>query len=79
MATAELTPKPAGSAPRDSRAVAQLLIAHLGEMAPCHATHQALKARQRGDLRSMESWLWIAGAAREILRTEPEAPPSIAE
>lgn len=52
--------------------VARLLVAHLGEQAPCHATLQALKARRSGDASRMDEWLWIAGATRQILRTEPE-------
>ncbi|HUK58924.1 MAG TPA: hypothetical protein VLV50_06800 [Stellaceae bacterium] len=52
-------------------AIAELLIARLGEQAPCHATHQALKARLKGEQTRMEEWLWVAGAAREILRSEP--------
>jgi hypothetical protein len=51
--------------------VAQSLIAALGEQATCHATYQALKARQRGDRIGMDHWLWVAGATREILRSEP--------
>lgn len=57
----------------DPRCAAERLIAHLGEQAPCHATYEALKARQRGDRSRMTEWLWIAGATREILRSEPEA------
>jgi hypothetical protein len=52
--------------------VAELLIAHLGEQAPCHATFQAFKARQSGDRGRMDEWLWIAAATREILRSDPE-------
>jgi hypothetical protein len=55
----------------DTRAVAERLIAHLGEQAPCQATYEALKARRRGDATRMDEWLWIAGATREILRSEP--------
>jgi len=55
-----------------AHAIAQELIARLGEQAPCHATHQALKARERGDPSRMDEWLWIAGATREILRSEPK-------
>jgi cobyrinic acid a,c-diamide synthase len=55
-----------------ARAVADELIARLGEQAPCHAMHQALKARLKGDRPRMDEWLWIAGAAREILRSEPK-------
>lgn len=58
--------------PRDARAIARLLITRYGEQAPAYASYQALKARQRGDRRSMEAWQWIAGATREILRSEPE-------
>lgn len=57
----------------DPRGLARQLIAHLGEQAPCHATYEALKARQQGDSSRMAQWLWIAGATREILRSEPEA------
>ena len=66
------TPPPA-SAPiaERVRALAEQLIAHLGEQAPCHATYQAFKARERGDRTRMDEWLWIAGATREILRSEP--------
>jgi hypothetical protein len=55
----------------DPRSVARSLISVLGETAPSHATYQALKARQRGDRSAMDAWLWIAGAARELLRTDP--------
>jgi hypothetical protein len=55
----------------DPRSIARSLIAALGEQAPCHATYQALQARRRGDLSAMDLWLWIAGTAREILRTDP--------
>lgn len=53
------------------RAVALRLIEYLGEQAPCHATFMAFKARQRGDRPRMDQWLWIAGATRQILRSEP--------
>lgn len=51
--------------------MAERLIAALGEAATCHATYQALKARQRGDRWLMDQWLWVAGVTRQILRTEP--------
>jgi hypothetical protein len=57
----------------DTRGTARRLIARLGEQAPCHATYEALKARQCGDRPRMDEWLWIAGLTRELLRTEPEA------
>lgn len=57
--------------PRDPRTFAKNLIARWGERATAYAMHQALKARQRGDPRNAERWLWIAGATREILRSEP--------
>jgi hypothetical protein len=57
----------------DPNGAARHLIAHLGEQAPCHATYEALKARQRGDRSRMVEWLWIAGATRQILRSEPDA------
>lgn len=55
----------------DPRSVARSLVAALGEQAPCHATYQAFKARQRGDRPAMDVWLWIAGTAREMLRSDP--------
>jgi len=55
----------------DPRSIARSLISALGEQAPCHATYQALQARRRGDQPAMDLWLWIAGTAREILRTDP--------
>jgi hypothetical protein len=55
----------------DTCAVARSLIAELGEQAPCHATYEALKARNRGDQPAMASWLWVARAAREMLRYDP--------
>lgn len=58
--------------PRNVHELAKLLIGHYGEQAFAHAMHQALKARRRGDRRTMESWRWVAGAVREILRSEPE-------
>jgi hypothetical protein len=60
------------AAERDPYGTAALLIAQLGEQATCHATYEALKARQRGDRPRMDEWLWIAGATRAILRSEPE-------
>ncbi len=57
---------------RDARAVAKLLISHYGEQAAAYASHQALKARERGDRRLAEAWRWIAGAVAEVLRAEPE-------
>ncbi|HUZ74707.1 MAG TPA: hypothetical protein VMU87_17110 [Stellaceae bacterium] len=62
---------PARGPHRDVRTVAVSLIAALGEQATCHATYEALKARQRGDRGAMDHWLWVAGATREILRSEP--------
>jgi len=55
----------------DPRTIARSLIATLGEQAPCHATYEALKARKRGDWTAMDAWLWIAGATREMLRSDP--------
>jgi hypothetical protein len=48
------------------------LISRYGEQAAAYASHQALKARRRGDQRLMDAWNWIAGAVNEVLRTEPE-------
>lgn len=59
------------SQPENTGSVARELIAHLGEQAPCHATYRALKARQRGDSAGMDEWLWIAGATRQILNSDP--------
>jgi hypothetical protein len=57
---------------RDARAIAKLLISRYGEQAMSYASHQALRARDRGDTRMMEAWHWIAGAVREVLRAEPD-------
>jgi hypothetical protein len=62
---------PTQRAPLDAKQMALRLIATLGEAATCHATYQALKARHSGDAFLMDQWLWVAGATREILRTEP--------
>jgi hypothetical protein len=59
------------SPPRDAEAIAKLLISRYGEQATAYASHQALKARSRGDQRLMNAWNWIAGAVTEVLRTEP--------
>ena len=56
----------------DLRDIAKLLISRYGERAYAHAMHQALKARQQGDRRLMDAWRWIALAAREVLRAEPD-------
>jgi len=60
------------SHPRDAQAVAKLLISRYGEQAVAYASHQALKARRRGDQRLMDAWNWIAGAVTEVLRAEPD-------
>src|SRR5258707_14938620 len=57
---------------RDARAVAKLLISHYGVQAGTYASHQALKARERGDERLMQAWGWIAGAVGEVVRADPE-------
>jgi hypothetical protein len=57
---------------RDLRAIAKLLIARYGVKAHAHAAHQALKARERGDERTMNAWRRIAVAVEELLRSEPE-------
>ena len=62
---------PSSQPPRDPHSFARMLIARLGERATSYAMHQALKARQSDDLRNADRWLWIAGATREILRSEP--------
>lgn len=63
--------EPAAARVEKARAVAEQLIARLGEQAPCQATLEALRARIEGDRSRMVEWLWIAGATREILRSEP--------
>lgn len=63
---------PESSQRRDAHAVAKLLISHYGEQAATYASHQALKARERGDQRLMEAWRWIAGAVAEVLRADPQ-------
>lgn len=57
---------------RDARAVAKLLISHYGVQAGTYASHQALKARERGDEPLAEKWRWIAGAVDEVLRAPPD-------
>lgn len=57
---------------RDARAIAKLLISRYGEQSISYASHQALRARERGDTRMMEAWRWIAGAIHEVLRAEPD-------
>ena len=57
---------------KDVRDLAKLLISRYGEQAGAYASHQALKARQRGDQRVMEAWRWIVGAIDEVLRSEPD-------
>lgn len=57
---------------RDAHAVAKLLISHYGVQASTYASHQALKARERGDERLAEKWRWIAGAVDEVLRAPPD-------
>lgn len=57
---------------RDVRVIAKLLISRYGEQAYTYASHQALKARERGDQRLMEGWRWVAGAVSQLLRAGPE-------
>jgi len=57
---------------RDLRAVAKLLISRYGVQAYAHASHQALKARERGDERVMAAWRRVAAAVEAQLRGEPE-------
>lgn len=56
----------------DPHGAARYLIAQLGVQASSHATLEALKARRVGNPDRMNEWLWIAGAIREILRSDPE-------
>jgi hypothetical protein len=56
----------------DARTIATLLISRFGEQAYAHASHQALKARERGDRQLMEGWRWVAGAVAALLRSEPD-------
>ncbi len=56
----------------DVQDIAKALIARYGERAVTFASHQALRARERGDHRTMAAWRWIGGAVAEILRSEPD-------
>jgi hypothetical protein len=56
----------------DARELAKLLISRYGEQAVAYASHQSLKARSQGEPRLMEAWRWVAGAAAELLRSEPD-------
>jgi hypothetical protein len=58
--------------PNDVASIAKLLISRYGEQARTFASHQALKARERGDHRLMEGWRWVAAAVDEVLRAEPD-------
>jgi hypothetical protein len=58
--------------PSDVASIAKLLISRYGEQAQTFASHQALKARERGDHRLMEGWRWVAAAVDEVLRAEPD-------
>jgi hypothetical protein len=64
MMTSQTNPR------RDAQAVAKLLISHYGVQAVTYASHQALKARERGDQRLVQKWRWIAGAVEEVLRAD---------
>ncbi len=56
---------------QDVSALAEILIARFGVRAPSYAVLQALKARCRGQQRTMEIWHRIADAIPNILRTDP--------
>jgi hypothetical protein len=56
----------------DLASLAKLLISRYGEQAHAFASHQALKARERGDHRMMEGWRSVATAVDDVLRAEPE-------
>lgn len=58
------------------RDIAKLLISQYGERAYAHASHQALKARDRGDRRKMVAWRWVAGAVQDVLKAEPDEDES---
>ena len=60
----------------DVASIAKVLIFRYGEQAPAFASHQALKARERGDRRLMEGWRWVAAAVDEVLRAEPDEEES---
>ncbi|MGH7090464.1 MAG: hypothetical protein ACREFQ_16330 [Stellaceae bacterium] len=49
---------------------ARLIVEKHGIRAPSYADHQALKARERGDVPSMHRWQSVAAATTEILRGE---------
>jgi hypothetical protein len=54
------------------RDLATLLISRYGVRAVTYASHQALKARHRGETMRMEAWRWIADAAAQAWQAEPE-------
>jgi hypothetical protein len=56
----------------DLASLAKLLISRYGEQARAFASHQALKARERGDQSMMEGWRSVAAAVDDVLRAEPD-------
>lgn len=56
----------------DARGIAKRLIERYGIAAISVARYKALWARSLSDTPTMEAWFWIAGAADEMLRAEPE-------
>jgi hypothetical protein len=56
----------------DAPTVARALIERYGVRASCVARWKALWARGHDDRTMMEAWQWVAGAADEMLRAEPE-------
>jgi hypothetical protein len=59
---------------RDVRRLAKVLIARYGVQAFSFASHEALKARERGEERLMAGWRWLAATIEEMLREEPDEP-----
>jgi len=59
---------------RDVRGLAKVLIARYGVQAFSFASHEALKARERGEERLMAGWRWVACTIEEVLREEPDEP-----
>jgi hypothetical protein len=56
---------------REIHELAELLIERHGERATTFATHQSLKAGHRGEQRLSEAWRWIADAAEQVWKVEP--------
>jgi len=58
-------------AERDLETIATALISRYGMRASSFATHEALKAQQRRELRRTEAWRLIADTVENLLAIEP--------